>query len=239
MIGLDFESAYNLNGSGSTNNTQNTGSGIVGTIIDGVTQGFLSNIVGGLSGFLGNGFNFSCWGSSWSPLRARQEGAQMVEYVIKQSGILNNDNLANFNKLDKYLSIAVKSVVWGKDCTKQGTQDVSKLMAEALRRVRDQYGNKYDLDEEVTETGLTLPFVFPNKHSDQMTYINDGSAVTYRKYKLKQIDQVISDAIGSGASIDAGTGQIITEKGKSNNISTWLGLGMLGFVIYKGKDFVK
>lgn len=198
-----------------------------------------------LGNVIKNGFNFKCWGSSWSPSRADEEFAKAIskfqpdlDQILSITGAEQFVNAANAF-LEKWTQYYIQEVTYQasgrpKDCTKKGNDKYVALMEDA----RSQYLNAFIQASKQSSMDVTS---FTKTMQDNVG--DYRGSYDYPQLRFKGMLDSIVDTVTGGngdsnnGNLDAPTG--VKKAGMSTVTMILLGGLVLGGIAYGTGAFKK
>ncbi len=142
-----------------------------------------------------NGFNFSCWNSSYSPKKGKRDVAVDMPFILKYSGLesdINTTNLARFLNVAKGYeddSKAGQNRRFAK-CTRQGHRLREEAVVAMIKEVMAQVRENYILTPTLKKKGgFRIPNGLPGYAAGRSYQWGDGygsRGYTYQGYNVKR-----------------------------------------------------
>lgn len=176
------------------------------------SSGWFDSTIGAI---LGNGWQFSCWGSSNSPKLSEEQVTVDFAAYMQQSGLQNNVNTNSVNAFVRPMIAYLKHREFGitnndlAQCTRDGNQAGYSAMGAAYGEVLDTLDrllkeNGGSLDLVRTDTVSNYNITVPSGYHDGYLSAHDGIAIPVPIYSVKPPVRPVVIPPGTGVGSSGG-----------------------------------
>lgn len=198
-------------------------------------SGVFGNIVsGGIGSVLSNGLDLSCWGSSMTPNKAKDETPKDVQDIMTKSGLGSSVNSTTVSKFVEIMEFYIMAKTWSANnagnssCTRKG----NKAQADMARAILDQTLAEIQKSYVLTETGTqTKQSGYSFKFTWNGANYGQNAPFTHKTYSVSLIK---NQSINQSQNGTANQGENLSSKSGSS-MATGLFIGLASLFIFGSK----
>lgn len=200
--------------------------------ISGVFNGIVSN---GIGSVLANGLDLSCWGSSMTPAKAKDETPKDVQDIMTKSGLGSSVTSTTVNKFVEIMEFYIMAKTWSANntgnssCTRKGNKAQADMARAVLNETLKSIEQSFDLTPVGTQTkqsGYTFKFTWNGANYGQ------NAPFTHTLYSVKSKSN--TNTINENGTESPDT-NLTAKSGNSMAGFGAVGLGLLALLFLGGK----
>lgn len=171
-----------------------------------------------------NGFDFSCWGSSYNPSQGRKDVEKDMPFFLQFSGLDREVNTTNYNRFQNAILAYRSDAAFHQQsryakCTREGHRVRMEAVDRFVESINQTVRQSYNLTPLIDKEGaLEMPQGFPGYYAGRLWRVGRIHNYAAFKYKYMTVSPK-SGTTGGGINVGGNTGGNNGNSGNGSNDS--------------------